>query len=248
MRRTPFQWSFQLPQPPQHVPPISEEQQQSSFLQRDMPALSANAFPALSDNPLAAVIRAFPWTNGITLLHGSMADTLQSLWDSNGGAETEMHNSLLLVRDPFRESSPRLRAHRHPQTQAQVLDAFSLRHLVNQDPRIIVFLQRLATVDRHSFFNNGGWSGVSPLALATIAHVLVRLNIFDHFLDALAFPPQAILPILRTVPFPYEFPERVRRVGLFHFRLHFLTDFYLGGSRTPPHVDASDHSTPTHDR
>jgi hypothetical protein len=141
-----------------------------------------------------------------------------------------------------------LRAHRQPQTQAQVLDASSLMHLVPQDPRIIVFLQRLATVDRHSFFNNGGWSGVSPPALATIAHLLVRLHIFDHFLDALAFPRQATLPTLRTIPFPYEFPERVRRVGLFHFLLHFLADFYLGGSRTPSNVDASDHPTPTHHR
>jgi hypothetical protein len=105
-----------------------------------------------------------------------------------------------------------------------VLDAFSLRHLVSQDPRIIIFLQRLSTVDRKSFFNNGGWSGVTAPALATIAHVLVRLHILDHFLDALAFPPQATLPMLRTIPYPYEFPERVRRVCLFHLLLHFLPD------------------------
>jgi hypothetical protein len=104
------------------------------------------------------------------------------------------------------------------QTQAQVLDAFSLAQLVKQDPRILVFLKRLSTVDRHSFFENGGWSGVSQPALATIAHVLVRLHIFDLFVDTLAFPRQDALPILRPIPYPYQFPvrlqERVRTCNL----------------------------------
>jgi hypothetical protein len=83
------------------VLPVPEEQHHFSFLSEDVPALSAQALPALSDNPLPTVIRAFPWNNGITLLHGSMADTLLSLWETNGVDEIGVQNSLLLVRNRF---------------------------------------------------------------------------------------------------------------------------------------------------
>jgi hypothetical protein len=66
---------------------------------------AANRMPTLSDNPLPIVIRAFPWNNGITLLHGSMAHTLHSLWGSNGAQDMGVQNSLLLVRHSLCSSS-----------------------------------------------------------------------------------------------------------------------------------------------
>ena len=209
------------PAPPSPLPVLPMSELHLTFQVQETPALSPNTHPAPYDNPLATVIQAFPWNNGIMLLQGSMADTLQSLSPTKVFADTEMQNSLLLVRDPF-HTRPGALTYLFQQTQAQVLDAFSLSQGFKHDPRIQAFLQRLAAVDRDSFFKNGGWSDVSLQALAVIAHVLVHLHIFDHFVDALAFPPQATVPILRTIPFPYEFPDRVRRVRIFRFLL-FLT-------------------------
>jgi hypothetical protein len=201
---------------------MSSSQARSSFPL--IPARSENQLRQLSDNPLPAVIRVFPWNNGITLLQGSMANTLQSLWESQRVGDIGVQNSLLLVSDssvlPVVPSP-----YKHAQTQAQVLDSFTLNHLLEQDPRIAGFFQRLATGNRNSFFKNGGWTGLSPQALATIAHVLVRLHIFDSFVDAIAIPPQATLPMLNSIPFPSEFPDRVRAVRIPHFMLDFSLHF-----------------------
>jgi hypothetical protein len=91
-------------------------------------------------------------------------------------------------------------------SQAQYLDRCSLSRIVQQDPRLITLLERLA-MDHRLFFANGGWSAISSPTLSAITHILVRLHMLDHFVDALAFPPQDSLPIMPRIPFPYNFPD-----------------------------------------
>jgi hypothetical protein len=57
--------------------------------------------PVIPETRLSAVIRLFPWNNGITLLQGSMADTLRTFWEGNGVEDTGIESSLLLVRLTF---------------------------------------------------------------------------------------------------------------------------------------------------
>jgi hypothetical protein len=70
---------------------------QSSSQRDTRVTVSADPMRGPSDDTLAAVIRVFPWNNGITLLHGSMATTLYSLWHSQGARPMAAQNSLLLV-------------------------------------------------------------------------------------------------------------------------------------------------------
>jgi hypothetical protein len=101
-------------------------------------------------------------------------------------------------------------------SQAQYLDRFNMSAIMQRDPRLVTLLQRLA-MDRRSFFANGGWTGVSSQGLSSLAHILVRLHMLDHFVDALGFPRHDSLTRMPRILCPSAFPDRLKRVSKVHF-------------------------------
>ena len=159
-------------------------------------------------NELALFIQSFPWSNGITLQHGSMTQIIEktSFHESPG-----IDQSLILVSYQYLSLMLFFQDIEINQTQARLLDAFHFKQKL-QDPRTQALLARLRTTDRRAFFAAGGWKNVSTADIDEITHVLVRLNVLDQCLDALSFPSHLSLPKMSRIPFPENFPRRLRQV------------------------------------
>jgi hypothetical protein len=106
------------------------------------------------------------------------------------------------------------------QAQAQSLDTLQLSDVVDTNPRTRSLLQRLLSMDRETFLAKAGWEDVSVRDISAIAHTLARLDILDHFVDAVAFPRHPTLALMEKIQFPQRFPERLDRVCCFPYRLH----------------------------
>lgn len=163
--------------------------------------------PALQAQ-LAAVIRAFPWNNGITLLQGNMTPQLVEWSESDSSKVPGFYSSLVVVCDPFPSFAG---ADPSSQAQAETLDVLTFDNSV-LDPRMQEFLRRLRTMEREQFLTHAGWSEVGTKGLQSITHMLVRLHMLDRFVDALSFPPNPTLRVMGKLPYPRTFPDSVDRV------------------------------------
>lgn len=134
------------------------------------------------------------------------------------------------------------------QAQADSLDRCDFLTFLFTDARTQAFLQRLVTTDRQTFLNDARWTDLGPPELAAITHVLVRLQILELFVDALAFPPTPNLPVMVKMPFPQKFPDRLNRVS---FQQHcswsktlILHVVHDAGLHSPQGLDCPDRNTP----